>query len=712
MPARSVVFNTIRKHDGTQFRVLEPGEYTQMAGRAGRRGLDKVGTVIMCCFGSIPPPQPILKNMLTGTSTLLKSQFRLTYNMILNLLRVEDMSVENMIKRSFSEFATQRALTANEYPKLLAKGMKTLSKLNARFEQERSLLSNNNLDDLEYYYNRCSELQALNHKLHTHILSSAGGGGGGALTTGRILLTIFTTSTLDKLNDRGLFLGNIVRAPAMILIPPLMVLTASSSIDGDGGAGTKSLSDVKEGGDSASSSAVCLVLLPESYVPASANEQKQSQSTKKETRIGHLNYVGISKNRYYSILKCSLKNVLAVSDWKHKGDHKSVRSIYHGDGDKPNETQGSKKNILSSSFLMTKPLQKGRIENDFAGFTASQGRKKGDGELSFFGKKAILKEDVNTSNYPQLIDEIMIKLIDAEHQESEITNTSTNCGLPVLDLKACTQGVQKGDGTLEFRSACDRMSHILSDIRQCTSHYHPNLVTHYANVDRKETLKHRVAKLQHMLSNESLALFPDFLQRKSLLRTLGYVDENDTVCVKGRVACEVNTCESLIVTEMVFEGILNQLEPAEIVAALSALIFQERSKDSGGEECSDLDSELPERLSSCCKQMRQIAIQLGRMQQEHGLSIDPNEYCAESLKMGLVHVVYEWALGVPFQRICELTLVQEGSIVRTITRLDELCREVRNCARVVGNPTLYRRMEAASVAIKRDIVFASSLYVS
>ena len=40
MPAKSVVFNSIRKHDGKQFRVLEPGEYTQMAGRAGRRGLD------------------------------------------------------------------------------------------------------------------------------------------------------------------------------------------------------------------------------------------------------------------------------------------------------------------------------------------------------------------------------------------------------------------------------------------------------------------------------------------------------------------------------------------------------------------------------------------------------------------------------------------------------------------------------------------------
>ena len=47
MPARTVVFQSTRKHDGRVFRDLLPGEYTQMAGRAGRRGLDTVGTVIL-----------------------------------------------------------------------------------------------------------------------------------------------------------------------------------------------------------------------------------------------------------------------------------------------------------------------------------------------------------------------------------------------------------------------------------------------------------------------------------------------------------------------------------------------------------------------------------------------------------------------------------------------------------------------------------------
>ena len=62
MPTRSVVFSHVRKHDGRSFREILPGEYTQMAGRAGRRGLDPTGTVIIVANDDIPEVVPLYRS--------------------------------------------------------------------------------------------------------------------------------------------------------------------------------------------------------------------------------------------------------------------------------------------------------------------------------------------------------------------------------------------------------------------------------------------------------------------------------------------------------------------------------------------------------------------------------------------------------------------------------------------------------------------------
>lgn len=164
LPTRTVVFSGYRKHDGRQFRDLLPGEYTQMAGRAGRRGLDSTGTVIIVAPGAdeAPPAGP-LRQMMLGDPTKLRSQFRLTYNMILNLLRVEALKIEEMIKRSFSENATQALLPEHEQKVKLSEADL------AKIKREPCTICDK---DLEACHQAAMEHQELTSMLHAAILGN------------------------------------------------------------------------------------------------------------------------------------------------------------------------------------------------------------------------------------------------------------------------------------------------------------------------------------------------------------------------------------------------------------------------------------------------------------------------------------------------------------------------------------------------------------
>ncbi|KAL8138725.1 hypothetical protein V2J09_004726, partial [Rumex salicifolius] len=110
MPAKTVVFTSVKKWDGDSHRYIGSGEYIQMSGRAGRRGKDERGICIIMIDEQME--MNTLRNMMLGRPAPLISTFRLSYYSILNLMcRAEgQFTAEHVIRNSFHQFQYEKAL--------------------------------------------------------------------------------------------------------------------------------------------------------------------------------------------------------------------------------------------------------------------------------------------------------------------------------------------------------------------------------------------------------------------------------------------------------------------------------------------------------------------------------------------------------------------------------------------------------------------------
>src|SRR5689334_13353626 len=109
MPARSVVLEKLVKWNGETHADITPGEYTQLTGRAGRRGIDVEGHAVVIYH---PGLDPEAVGGLASTRTFpLRSSFRPTYNMAVNLVdQVGRSRAREILETSFAQFQADRAV--------------------------------------------------------------------------------------------------------------------------------------------------------------------------------------------------------------------------------------------------------------------------------------------------------------------------------------------------------------------------------------------------------------------------------------------------------------------------------------------------------------------------------------------------------------------------------------------------------------------------
>lgn len=156
----SVIYTGITKFDGNGMRLLAPHEYTQIAGRAGRRGIDKVGKVWLCCNLFKPPPLYDFEHMLSGKPQTLISKFKISFSMCLNIISSDDSTLESIL-----DFANQ-SLINNDIDKELKYYEKIINDIDIQIKSKESLLQNIRTPKsiMDEYVSKINEVKISNNK--------------------------------------------------------------------------------------------------------------------------------------------------------------------------------------------------------------------------------------------------------------------------------------------------------------------------------------------------------------------------------------------------------------------------------------------------------------------------------------------------------------------------------------------------------------------
>jgi superfamily II RNA helicase len=228
-------------------------------------------------------------------------------------------------------------------------------------------------------------------------------------------------------------------------------------------------------------------------------------------------------------------------------------------------------------------------------------------------------------------------------------------------------------------------------------------------------LQNKIKREEFYLEQSKNYTENESIKAVKILKKLGYIADSkkdiyslktQDVKLKGLIAGQINECNPIILTEMIAQGIFDDLFAVEICALLA--IFIDDIKHDYLKTQNDV---------TCSEEVKKRIVKIHKIIEynvglEKEVGVENYNYGYWNLYYDYIDPIYNWASGESIINIIEKLDTYEGNFIRNVLKINNIVKDLISLTKIYGNLKILPELEKVEELIVRDIVTVGSLYLN